>query len=53
MDFEKLMQANLDLVFGERDPTRRISRSETSTMKTRRFTNPGVRREDMKRSRRP
>jgi hypothetical protein len=24
MDFEKLMQANLDLVFGERDPTRRI-----------------------------
>jgi hypothetical protein len=25
MDFEKLMQANLDLVFGERDPTRRIA----------------------------
>jgi len=24
MDFEKLMQANLDLVFGERDPKRRI-----------------------------
>ncbi|MDI7864188.1 nuclear transport factor 2 family protein [Rhizobiaceae bacterium n13] len=25
MDLEKLMQANLDLVFGERDPTRRIA----------------------------
>ena len=25
MDFETLMQANLDLVFGERDPARRIS----------------------------
>jgi len=25
MDFEKLMQANLDLVFGERDPTRRLA----------------------------
>ncbi len=25
MDFEKLMQANLDLVFGEGDPTRRIA----------------------------
>jgi len=25
MDFETLMQANLDLVFGERDPVRRIS----------------------------
>lgn len=24
MDFEKLMQANLDRVFGERDPARRI-----------------------------
>ncbi|MFN7101336.1 MAG: nuclear transport factor 2 family protein [Pseudorhizobium sp.] len=25
MDFETLMQANLDLVFGERDPKRRIT----------------------------
>lgn len=25
MDFETIMQANLDLVFGERDPERRIS----------------------------
>lgn len=25
MDFETLMQANLDLVFGERDPKRRMS----------------------------
>lgn len=25
MDFETLLQANLDLVFGERDPARRIS----------------------------
>ncbi|UIJ70391.1 nuclear transport factor 2 family protein [Aurantimonas sp. HBX-1] len=25
MDFEKLMQANLELVFGERDPARRTS----------------------------
>jgi len=25
MDFETLMQANLDLVFGERDPARRIA----------------------------
>ncbi|WP_268890777.1 hypothetical protein [Mesorhizobium xinjiangense] len=29
MDFEKLMQANLDLVFGERDPTRRIAAIRT------------------------
>ncbi|WP_274425213.1 hypothetical protein [Chelativorans sp. YIM 93263] len=29
MDFEKLMQANLDLVFGERDPTWRIAAIRT------------------------
>jgi hypothetical protein len=40
MDFATIMQANLDLAFGDATPHSASRRSETSAMKTRSFHDP-------------